>query len=89
MGSRKLPGWLILAAIAVGVLGNAGIVVLIFQMEGLAFGITLLIYAIVMSAICAWLLRRRELRSLSAELQISEEEVLEKIRLAKQRKRKT
>ena len=83
MKKKKLPVWLAVAAVAAAILLNAAAVVLIFRIEGPAFLPVLVLYAVLLLCVCAWLLRRRDLQRLGAELEISEQEVLQKIREAK------
>ena len=89
MKQRKLPNWLLVAGAAAAILLNAAVLLLIFRIEGRAFGPVLAAYAILLCAVCGVLLRRRDLKRLSAELQISEEEVLAMIRAAKRKKKRS
>lgn len=88
MKTEKRPIWLILTAVLAVVFGNAAVIMLIFQIRGLLFLPVLLLYAAILCVGCAWLLRKRELQRLSAELQVTEEEVRELIRKAKKQERK-
>ena len=88
MKQRKLPNWLLVAGAAAAILLNAAVLLLIFRIEGRAFGPVLAAYAVLLCLVCGILLRRRDLKRLSAELQISEEEVLAMIRDAKRKKKR-
>ena len=88
MKRKKLPNWLILVGAAAVILLNAAVLLLIFRIEGRAFAPVLAAYAVLLCAVCGLLLRRRDLKRLSAELQISEEEVLAMIREAKRKKKR-
>ena len=88
MNGKKLPGWLTIAGAAAAILGNAALLLLIFRIEGRAFAPVLAAYAVLLCLVCGILLRRRDLKRLSAELQISEEEVFAMIRDAKRKKKR-
>jgi len=87
MKKKKLPNWLAVVAVAAVILLNAALVVLIFRIEGPAFVPVLVLYAVLLLAALAGLLRRRDVQRLGAELEISENEVMEKIRDAKRQAR--
>ena len=86
---RALPGWLTFLLLLAVLWGNVWLVVRIFSLRGWQFPAALAAYFVILCGALALILRKRELRRLSVELEMPEKELpayLRRLRRAQRQK---